>query len=76
MRRQMRQAPYGWLVLAVVVALLALFARGAGLVLVVLAVSVERGAAAVAAGTRWADEYVAGRAGLPPLAGDLGRSVR
>jgi hypothetical protein len=75
MRRQMRQAPYGWLVLAVLVALLALFARGAGLVLVVVAVSVERGVAAVDAGARWADEYVAGRAGLPPLAGDdLGRS--
>ncbi|WP_038843393.1 hypothetical protein [Salinispora arenicola] len=74
-RQRMRHAPVGWLVAAVLVALLALVARGAGLVLVVVAVSVERGAAAVVAGTCWADEHVSSRAGLAPLASD-GRSHR
>jgi hypothetical protein len=76
-RRRVRQSPYGWLVLAVAVALLTLLARGTGLVLVLVAVSVERGAAVAVAAAEWADEYVSGRAGLPPLAGgDLGRTVR
>jgi hypothetical protein len=69
-RRQMRHAPYGWTVLAVAVALVALLVRGVGLVLVLVAVSVERGTAVAVAATGWADEYVSGRAGLPPLASE------
>ena len=69
LRRQMRQSPYVWTLLAVVVALVVLLTRGAGLVLVLVAVSVERGVAVVVTAAGWADEYVSGRAGLPPLAG-------
>lgn len=76
-RRQMRQAPYWWTAAAVAVAVVCLLVRGAGLVLVLVAVGVERGAAVAVAAAVWADEYVSGRAGLPPLAGgnDLGRSL-
>jgi len=38
-RARMRQSPYWWTALAVVVALLALATRGAGLVLVLVAVT-------------------------------------
>jgi len=75
-RRRMRRAPYGWAVLAVLVAVLALMSRGVALVVVMVAVTAERVAAVVAVVTEIADEYVAGRAGLPPLAGDLGRVTR
>ncbi len=75
-RYRMRYVPIVWAVLAVVVALLALATRGAVLVLVLVAVSVERVAAVVAAVAGWADEFVSGRAGLPPLAGQLRGGAR
>jgi hypothetical protein len=75
-RRLMRSAPYAWVALAVAVALLTLLTRGVVLVLVLVAVTAERGGAAIVAAAEWADEYVSGRAGLPPLAGELGGSAR
>jgi len=75
-RRLMRYGPYAWVAAAVIVALLTLLTRGVVLVLVLAAVTAERGGAALVAAVEWTDAYVSGRAGLPPLAGELRGGAR
>jgi hypothetical protein len=75
-RTELRQAPTWWVLAAVVVALVVLTAKGAGLVILATVMLVERLVAVVLVVLTWVDERASGRAGLPPLAtaaGELGR---
>ncbi len=68
-RARLRCGPFGWVLLAVVVALLVLGVRAAGLVAVTLLVTCERLVAVVVAAAGWIDECASDRAGMPvPLA--------
>jgi hypothetical protein len=68
-RERLRCGPFGWVLLAVAVALLVLGVRAAGLVAVTVLITCERLVAVVVAAAGWADEYASGRAGMPvPLA--------